>query len=170
MTTRDHSGDVDALIEQFQRLGLRELHLRAEGLEVYVSADSTSVGIDAAPGTGVAAKATPPASTALGAAPRADPSNTPAPVQPAAPEWPADATIVRAPYLGTFYRSPKPGSPAYVEVGSRVVPESELCLVEVMKLFTSVRGGVSGTVHAILAKDGQMVEAQQPLFVLVPGL
>jgi acetyl-CoA carboxylase biotin carboxyl carrier protein len=164
VTNRNDSGDVDALIEQFQRFGLRELHLRAEGLEIYVSADATSVGIDAAIGTGAVSKAPPPASSAPGAAPRGDLPPTPAPVQ----EWPAGATIVRAPYLGTFYRSPKPGSPAYVQVGSRVLPESELCLVEVMKLFTSVRGGVSGTVHAILAKDGQMVEANQPLFVLVP--
>jgi acetyl-CoA carboxylase biotin carboxyl carrier protein len=169
VTNRNDSGDVDALIEQFQRLGLRELHLRTEGLEIYVSADATSVGIDAATGTGTVSKAPLPTSSGPGAAPRADLPPTPAPVQPAVQEWPVDATIVRAPYLGTFYRSPKPGSPAYVEVGSRVAPESELCLVEVMKLFTSVRGGVSGTVHAILAKDGQMVETNQPLFVLVPG-
>jgi acetyl-CoA carboxylase biotin carboxyl carrier protein len=167
VTNRDDSGDVDALIEQFQRLGLRELHLRAEGLEIYVSADATSVGIDTAIGT--RRERVSSVALAPGAALRADLSATPAPAQPAVPEWPADATIVRAPYLGTFYRSPKPGSPAYVEIGSRVAPESELCLVEVMKLFTSVRGGVCGIVHAILAKDGQMVEANQPLFVLVPG-
>jgi acetyl-CoA carboxylase biotin carboxyl carrier protein len=169
VTTRNDSDTVDALIEQFQRLGLRELHLRAEGLEIYVSADSTSIGIDAASGRGALSKAPPPASSTPGAAPRGDLPLPPDSAQPAVREWPANATIVRAPYLGTFYRSPKPGSPAYVEVGSPVAPESELCLVEVMKLFTSVTGGVSGTVCAILAKDGQMVEANQPLFVLVPG-
>ncbi|PXA83988.1 acetyl-CoA carboxylase, biotin carboxyl carrier protein, partial [Nostoc sp. 3335mG] len=74
--------------------------------------------------------------------------------------------IVRAPYLGTFYRAPKPGEAAYVEIGAEVSAESELCLVEVMKLFTAVRAGASGTIAHILATDGQMVEAGQPLFAI----
>ncbi|PKP99641.1 MAG: acetyl-CoA carboxylase, biotin carboxyl carrier protein, partial [Alphaproteobacteria bacterium HGW-Alphaproteobacteria-13] len=83
--------------------------------------------------------------------------------------WPEGAQIVRAPYLGTFYRAPKPGSAPYVEVGSRVTSESELCLVEVMKLFTTVRAADDGIVHAVLADDGALVEADQALFVIVKG-
>ena len=51
---------------------------------------------------------------------------------------------MRAPNLGTFYRAPKPGAPPYVSVGQRVEPTTELCLIEVMKLFTSVAAGVTG--------------------------
>ena len=75
---------------------------------------------------------------------------------------------MRAPYLGTFYRAPKPVATPYVEVGSPVAPETEICMVEVMKLFTAVHASISGRVHAVLASDGQLVDAQQPLFVLVP--
>ena len=77
--------------------------------------------------------------------------------------------IVRAPYMGTFYRAPKPGAPIFVEVGSQVTPETELCLVEVMKLFTAIRAPMVGRIHAVLAVDGQMVEADQALFELIPG-
>ncbi len=75
--------------------------------------------------------------------------------------------MVRAPNLGIFYRSPKPGSKAFVEVGSTVAADTEVCLVEVMKLFTTVRAGHAGKVHAVLADDGAMVEAGQPLFAIV---
>ena len=81
---------------------------------------------------------------------------------------PAGAVVVSAPYLGTFYRSPKPGSPPYVEVGSVVAAESELCLVEVMKLFTAVRAGVAGKVVQVMASDGELVVADQPLFAVMP--
>src|SRR6267154_1689424 len=77
-------------------------------------------------------------------------------------------TVVRAPSLGTFYRSPKPGSPPYCEAGQFIGSEQELGLLEVMKLFTTVRSGVPGTVREILAKDGEMVEFDQPLFLIEP--
>ena len=76
--------------------------------------------------------------------------------------------MVRAPNLGTFYRAPKPGAPPYVSLGQRVEAETELCLIEVMKLFTSVPSGVRGTVKQILVEDSQLVEFGQPLFVIDP--
>ena len=77
-------------------------------------------------------------------------------------------TVVRAPSLGTFYRSPKPGSPPYCEAGQIIGSQQELGLLEVMKLFTTVRSGVAGTVREILAKDGGLVEFDQPLFLIEP--
>ena len=70
---------------------------------------------------------------------------------------------VTSPLLGTFYRSPKPGSPPFVEVGSRVEPDTVIAIVEVMKLMNSVRAGVAGKVVAILAVDGSAVDEGQPL-------
>ena len=75
---------------------------------------------------------------------------------------------VRAPNLGTFYRAPKPGAPPYVAVGQKVEASTEVCLIEVMKLFTSVRAGVTGTVREVLAEDAQLVEFDQPLFLIEP--
>lgn len=175
MNKKVNPGEVDELIEQFQRLRLRELHVRYGDLELYLSNDPNEVGLSGE--MGLARGGRTPAAAARSSdaevrapEPQVPRSTTPAPTPPpAVHQWPPDAAIVRAPYLGTFYRAPKPGSPPYVEVGSTVAPESELCIVEVMKLFTGVRAGMAGKVHAILAKDGQMVEANQPLFVLVPA-
>lgn len=73
-----------------------------------------------------------------------------------------------APHLATFYRAPKPGEDPYVEVGSRVSADSEVCLLEVMKLFTALRAGVDGTIRRICVEDGALVEGGQVLFLVEP--
>jgi acetyl-CoA carboxylase biotin carboxyl carrier protein len=168
--------DVETLIQEFERSGARELHLRCEQFELYLSSDPNSLGIESAAEShhNVAASAAVGRSTAAvgdsvpsghaGAARAAAAASASVDAQ-----LPSNAVIVRAPYLGTFYRSPKPGAKPYVEIGDAVGAETDLCLVEVMKLFTAVRAGTDGRVHAILAKDGQLVEGDQPLFALVPG-
>lgn len=173
MSGPDTLRDIEALIADFQASGLRELHVRSGGVEIYISSDAAAPGLDAAPVAAAAIRAPAPAAPAFSAPATSAPTATPAPAAPAsvgAPtDLPADAVIVRAPYLGTFYRAPKPGAPVYVDVGSAVTADTDMCLVEVMKLFTAVRAGVSGKVHAILATDGQMVEAEQPLFAVIPA-
>jgi len=73
---------------------------------------------------------------------------------------------ITAPMLGTFYRTPKPGAPSYVEVGSIVNEEDPVCIIEVMKLFNTVKAGVRGRIVQICAEQGQMVEFQQTLFLI----
>jgi acetyl-CoA carboxylase biotin carboxyl carrier protein len=75
---------------------------------------------------------------------------------------------IRAPHLGTFYQAPKPGAPPYVEVGQRVSADTEVCLLEVMKLFTTLRAGVSGTIRTICMADSSLVESGQVLFLVEP--
>ena len=70
---------------------------------------------------------------------------------------------VRAPLLGTFYRAPKPGAPPYVEIGARVDADTIIGIIEVMKLMTPLRAGVTGTVCEILARDGALVEYGETL-------
>lgn len=159
MSTKDQSADIEQLIAEFEKSGLRELHVIRDGFEIYLSTDPDTGGIGA--------QVTPAArSPAAAATPAASPAAE-GPAAAPAGDWPTDAIVVAAPYLGTFYRAPKPGADPYVEVGDRVGAETEICLVEVMKLFTSVRAGCDGHVHAILAADGALVEADQPLFVIV---
>jgi acetyl-CoA carboxylase biotin carboxyl carrier protein len=164
--------DVETLIQDFERSGVRELHLRCEQFELYLSTDPNSRGLEAAYET-----RTDPSMALLPATAAGANIDAPKPAN-AAPEMiaalleqplPPNASVVRAPYLGTFYRSPKPGAKPYVQSGDVVVAETELCLVEVMKLFTAVRAGVAGRVHSILATDGQLVQGDQALFVVVPG-
>jgi len=98
---------------------------------------------------------------------------SPAPVAPTSPPEPTCAqgplSIVNSPLLGTFYRSPKPGEPPFVNVGDHVDAGTILCIVEVMKLMNSVEAGVAGVLSAIHAADGELVEHGQPLFTIKPA-
>jgi acetyl-CoA carboxylase biotin carboxyl carrier protein len=63
---------------------------------------------------------------------------------------------VKAPSVGVFYRSPKPGAPPFVEVGTYVTQDSTVCLIEVMKLFNAVKAGVCGRVARVCAENAQL--------------
>jgi acetyl-CoA carboxylase biotin carboxyl carrier protein len=89
-------------------------------------------------------------------------------IQPAAPvaaPEPVGHTL-KSPMVGTFYRSPSPGSPAFVEVGQSVTKGQTLCIIEAMKLLNEIESDASGVVKAILVENGQPVEYGQPLFVI----
>jgi acetyl-CoA carboxylase biotin carboxyl carrier protein len=73
---------------------------------------------------------------------------------------------IKAPMLGTFYRTPKPGAPPFVEVGSVVNEDDPVGIIEVMKLFNTVKAGVRGQIVQVCAEQGQMVEFQQTLFLV----
>jgi len=88
---------------------------------------------------------------------------SPRPAEPSR-EPVAGAITITAPMLGTFYSAPKPGESPFVQVGSRVEPDSVLCIIEVMKLMNSVNAEISGEVVAVHARDGELVEFGQPLF------
>jgi len=87
---------------------------------------------------------------------------------PAAPaELPAGETIT-SPFVGTFYRTPSPDSPAFVEVGARVRKGQTLCIVEAMKLMNEIESEVDGTVVAILMENAKPVEFGTALFIIAP--
>jgi acetyl-CoA carboxylase biotin carboxyl carrier protein len=100
----------------------------------------------------------------------------PLPVAPAADVAPVAAApvapavvqghVVKAPMVGTFYRSPNPGSPAFIEVGQSVKEGDPLCIIEAMKLLNEIEADKSGTIKEILVENGQPVEYGQPLFVI----
>jgi acetyl-CoA carboxylase biotin carboxyl carrier protein len=79
---------------------------------------------------------------------------------------PASYKKVNSPFVGTFYRSPSPTSPAYVEVGKRVSPGDTLCIVEAMKLMNEIEADFAGTIVQMLVENGQAVEFGEPLFVI----
>jgi acetyl-CoA carboxylase biotin carboxyl carrier protein len=76
---------------------------------------------------------------------------------------------VVAPMVGTFYRAPSPDAPAFVEVGTMVKAGQPLCLIEVMKLFTTINSEVGGRIVQIGADNGELVEYGRALFVIEPG-
>ncbi len=74
-----------------------------------------------------------------------------------------ELTDVRAPMMGTFYRRPSPSEPLFVEEGAIVKKGDPLCLIEVMKLFTTIEAPADGTVVAIATEDGELAEFNQLL-------
>ncbi|HWI37553.1 MAG TPA: acetyl-CoA carboxylase biotin carboxyl carrier protein [Burkholderiales bacterium] len=97
------------------------------------------------------------------ATPRPAAAATPAAeAEPAAPE----GHVVKAPMVGTFYRSPSPDAKVFVEVGQAVKEGDTICIIEAMKLMNEIEADASGTVKAILVENGQPVEYGQPLFIL----
>jgi acetyl-CoA carboxylase biotin carboxyl carrier protein len=98
------------------------------------------------------------------------PQPTPAPTAPVqvTPAVDDGTVLIRSGMLGTFYRSPKPGDPAFVEIGDKVDADSVVAIVEVMKLMNSVAAGVTGEITAVHAQNGDLVEFDQPLFSVRP--
>ena len=135
--------DIEAILAAFEASDWRSIQLKADGIEVALSKDGGLL----------------PASQLASPPPVL-------PTQPAsAPALVDDGSLaVSAPSLGSFYRAPKPGAAPFTEVGARVAAGDDLCLIEVMKLFTSVKSPCAGVVTAILASDGDLVEYGQPLF------
>lgn len=158
------SDALNQLLDEFARSGVRELHIRKADFEVFLSTGPTASRTGRAPTSWVASPVPGKAPSPVPVVSQAEPI---APVAPAASALPAGAIIVSASNLGTFYRAPKPGAANYVEVGARVSAGDELCLIEVMKLFTAVRAEAAGTIHSVLVEDGAMVEGGQALFALV---
>ena len=88
-----------------------------------------------------------------------------APAAAAASEGtPADEVDVTSPFVGTFYRSPSPDTPSFVEVGSVVRVGQTLCIIEAMKLMNEIEAESAGTVVEIYAQNGKSVEYGQKLF------
>jgi acetyl-CoA carboxylase biotin carboxyl carrier protein len=75
---------------------------------------------------------------------------------------------VPSPFLGIFYRAPKPGQPPFIEVGSKVEPDTVIGIIEVMKLMNSVRASVKGEVVQILGGNGALVEYGEILIRVRP--
>ena len=97
----------------------------------------------------------------------AAPVNTSAGVSAPAPfTISASERLITSPMIGTFYRRPSPSSPPFVELGDRVKPDTDVCIVEVMKLLNTIPAECSGTVLRILVEDGENIEAGQALMVI----
>jgi acetyl-CoA carboxylase biotin carboxyl carrier protein len=77
-------------------------------------------------------------------------------------------TAIPSPIVGTFYASPNPDAPAFVEVGAALTPDTVVCIIEAMKVFNEIRAEVVGTLEKILVNNEQPVEYGQTLFLVRP--
>ena len=156
--------DIQTLIGLFDESSWDELHLEMGDLELFIAKDPSAT----VPG-GEQAAAPPVAAASMGAPMGNAVAAVPAPAAEApAAAVPDGLVALRAPNLGTFFRAPKPGAPPYVELGQEVEVDTEVCLIEVMKLFTPVRAGMKGIVRQVCVEDAELVEFDQPLFYIEP--
>lgn len=103
-------------------------------------------------------------------APNSSQAATPPPAaEPEAEEEEETTVQIKSPTVGTFYAASSPDDPAFVEIGSKVQPDTVVCIVEAMKVFNQIPAEVNGTIVDILVKSGDPVEFGQPLFLARPG-
>ena len=108
-----------------------------------------------------------PVAVTLPAAPATAPATAPASAaSPAAAEAKQEGHVVKAPMVGTFYRSPSPDAKPFAETGQAVKQGDTICIIEAMKLMNEIECDATGVVKAILVENGQPVEYGQPLFII----
>ncbi len=129
--------------------GATKIRLRRQGAET---------GVVAAHGP---AAPLPPAAHQAPLPPRLEPAPQPPPA--------SSGVVIESPMVGTFYSSNSPDSPPFVTVGMPIRPDTTVCIIEAMKVFTDIPAGLSGNVTEILVKNGQPVEYGQALFRVNPS-
>ena len=138
------AADVAEIMRLVEQSGFDELNLEIEGTKISLRRGAPS-------GTAAVPRAVAPAAAATATAPAASAATDPS------------AVNLPAPLLGTFYRSPKPGAPPFVQVGTQVEVDTIIGIIEVMKLMNTVRAGVRGRITEIIGLDGALVEYGETL-------
>jgi acetyl-CoA carboxylase biotin carboxyl carrier protein len=147
--------DVQRIIQIIDEMGDRDVHLEIGELKLHVTRGATL--------SQAATAAHTPAS------PQPAPAAAPAkPASASAVEVPPGHVAIRAPTMGTFYRASSPGARPHAEIGDRVLPDDTIGVFEVMKLFSTLKAGVAGTIIAIPVSNEAMVEQDQVLIIIKP--
>lgn len=155
---------IQELVKMVNKSNISELSIEEDKFKITIKQKDNEVQQvitvpAAAPVQAVAPAATVPAASAA------------APAAPAAAPAAAKAdnlVTIKSPMIGTFYRSPGPDKPPFVNVGDDVAPGKVVCIIEAMKLFNEIESEVSGKIVKVLVDDASPVEYDQPLFLVEP--
>ncbi len=149
------------ILDLVREQGFAEFEIEADGLRLRIRREAS----DAAPLA--------PHGSVLPAAGRAMPPHARSPLVPPAAAAESDPTateielaVVKSPIVGTFYRSPEPGAPPFVDVGSRVTKGQVLCIIEAMKLMNEIDAECDGEVVSVYVESGQPVQYGERLFAI----
>ncbi len=154
--------ELRELIQLIRENEFTEFELEREGYRVRFR-KGVDVATEAAPESTVSTRGTTLSTTTSGEAKGSTPAHPGAKAQTAASED-QDLHIIPSPIVGTFYRSPSPNADSFVKIGSRVEPDTVVCIIEAMKLMNEIQAEASGEVAKIYVENGQPVEYGQPLF------
>jgi acetyl-CoA carboxylase biotin carboxyl carrier protein len=150
--------DIERILELVRLHDLAEFEVERDGLKLRVRKAS-------------AAFAMPPTMPHPAAAVAHVPVQPPASAGPAAAPAPAEdesveLAVVKSPIVGTFYRSPEPGAPAFVEIGQRVEKDQVLCIIEAMKLMNEITSEYEGEIVSAYVENGKPVQYGERLFAI----
>jgi len=157
--------EIKAVIDLMRKNSLTEFEYEKDGTKIRIRR-----GPDGEPQVFASSPSLIPAPTVLPIAtglPLSAPPPAPAPAAPAAAQ--EKLPSINSPMVGTFYSSPAPDAPAYVEVGTVVNAETVVCIIEAMKVMNEIKAEMSGTITEILAENGKPVEFGKPLFRIKPA-
>lgn len=143
---------IKQVIDLMKRSELSEFELEEEGFKLRLSRKNGEEAPQILQAAPVAA-----APVAAAPAPAAD-------AESAAPAEEAGISLIKSPMVGTFYRSPSPDSPAFVDAGAKVSEDSVVCIIEAMKVMNEIQAEIKGTITEILVENGDSIEFGQPLF------
>ena len=152
--------EIEALIKLVKKSGVSEVSVDMKDFKITVKTEAHTNNSGHAP----------VAITAIPAPAQAAPPVEAAP--PAAPKPAADDSkliTVRSPMIGTFYRTPSPDKPPFVNVGDDIAAGKVLCIIEAMKLFNEIESEVTGKIVKVLVENASPVEYDQPLFLVEPS-
>lgn len=155
---------IQELVKMVNKSNISELSIEQEKFKITIKQKDHEapqvITIPAAAPVQTVAQATPAATAATLAATPAATAATPdaAPVE--------NLVTIKSPMIGTFYRSPGPDKPSFVNVGDEVAPGKVVCIIEAMKLFNEIESEVGGKIVKVLVDDASPVEYDQPLFLV----
>lgn len=154
--------EIRDLIDFISATGLNEVKIETEELKLSIKREPD------VQNRIVEASVAPAAAPAPVAAAPANPTPTAAPA-PAEASASSKYVEVKSPMIGTFYRSPNPDSPSFVNVGDKIEKGQSVCIIEAMKLFNEIESEVSGTIVKVVAENASPVEYDQVLFLVDPS-
>jgi acetyl-CoA carboxylase biotin carboxyl carrier protein len=152
------------LIEAVDESGIDSIEIARGGTRIRIHKTPPPAPVAAGAGIALPAAASAPAAAAVAPALAAAAEAPPAASAPA-----GNLVEVKSPMVGTFYRSPAPEAPAYVEPGTRVNKGQTLCILEAMKLMNELPAEVGGTIREVCVENGEPVEYGQVLFRIEPA-
>src|SRR5580704_3532851 len=145
---------IKKLIELLEESGVAEIEIKEGEESLRISRMSKGVQVSTTPIAPLPAPAAAPAPVSVPSAPAASATTAGAGEQ-----------IVTAPMVGTYYSSPSPGAKEFISIGDEIKAGQVLCIIEAMKMMNQIESEASGTIRAILVKNGEPVEFGQPLFI-----
>lgn len=146
--------DIERILELVRQHDLAEFEVESGGMKLRVRKAS-------------AAFPMPPSASPAPMAPPQVPAQLPAaPLPEAAEEESVELAVVKSPIVGTFYRSPEPGAPSFVEIGERVKKDQVLCIIEAMKLMNEITSEYDGEIVSAYVENGKPVQYGERLFAI----